>query len=274
MVEKDEEMKKSSKPQVNTENRDELFTRYEELLLKKEQIIKEGESYRIAYIREFGELTANVFKAKIECIRLKKNIAFCQKALNQGRKINAEAMEKAAELEMKVYNDELRQILMENKEASEATRSDRFDVTLGKKIYRRLAKKLHPDINKMTEKDPYLADLWNSIMIAYHMNDVERLEELEVLVNKAMKDLGEEALDIDYTDLEERIEALEIKIGLILSDKPYSYGEFLADEEKVKVKKAEMEKELKEYEDYALQLEEVLADLMMQGGATIRWETK
>ena len=38
--------------------------------------------------------------------------------------------------------------------------------------------------------------------------------------------------------------------------------------------KAEMEKELKEYEDYALQLEEVLADLMMQGGATIRWETK
>ena len=41
MVEKDEEMKKSSKPQVNTENRDELFTRYEELLLKKDQIIKD-----------------------------------------------------------------------------------------------------------------------------------------------------------------------------------------------------------------------------------------
>ena len=41
MVEKDEEMKKSSKSQVNTENRDELFTRYEELLLKKEQIIKD-----------------------------------------------------------------------------------------------------------------------------------------------------------------------------------------------------------------------------------------
>ena len=263
-----------SNKKLNTETRDELFTRYEELLLKKEQLIKDGESYRIAYIREFGELTANVFKAKIECIRLKKNIAFCQKALNMGKKISAEAMDKAAELEMKVYNDELKHILAENKRAEEAVRSDHLDRTLGKKIYRRLAKKLHPDINKMTEKDTNLANLWNSIMVAYHMNDVERLEELEVLVNRAMRDMGEDAMDIDYTDLEDRIEALEIKIGLILSDKPYIYGEFLEDEDKVKAKKAEMEKELKEYEDYALELEEVLADLMMQGGATIRWQTK
>ena len=266
--------KANNKPEENMKERDELFARYEDLLLKKEQYIKDAESYRIAYIKAFGELTADVFKAKIECIRLKKNIAFCQKALNMGKKINAKAMEEAAELEMKVYNAELRQILQENKEAEEAKYSDRFDVTLGKKIYHRLAKKLHPDINKMTEKDPRLAELWNEIMMAYHMNNVERLEELEVLVNKAMKDLGEEAVVIDYTDLEDRIEALELRINLILRDKPYTYGEFLDDEEKVKAKKEEMRKELKEYEDYALQLEEVLADLMMQGGATIRWETK
>ena len=270
-------MKKSpnkDNKKLNIENREELFTRYEELLLKKEQLLKGAESYRIAYIKEFGELTADVFKAKIECIRIKKNIAFCQKALNLGKKISTEDMESTVEKEMLVYNAELQSILRENNLAKESVYSDHFDVTLAKKIYRRLAKKLHPDINKKTEKDERLAELWNSIMRAYHMNDVERLEELEVLVNKAMKDLGEEAMEIDYTDLEERIEALEIKIGLILSDKPYSYGEFLADEENVKVKKAEMEKELKEYEDYALQLEEVLADLMMQGGATIRWETK
>ena len=263
-----------SNKKLNTETRDELFTRYEELLLKKEQLYKDGESYRIAYIRVFGELTANVFKAKIECIRLKKNIAFCQKALNRGRKITANEMEDAVELEMKVYNAELQNILSENKRAEQSTCSDKLDVTLAKKIYRRLAKKLHPDINKMTEKDPGLANIWYSVMIAYHMNDVERLEELEVLANKVMRDHGDQAIDIDYDDLEDRIKSLETKIGLLISDKPYIYGEFLEDEDKVKAKKAEMEKELKEYEDYALELEEVLADLMMQGGATIRWQTK
>ncbi len=269
-------MKKASdnNKKLNTETRDELFTRYEELLLKKEQLYKDGESYRIAYSRVFGELTANVFKAKIECIRLKKNIAFCQKALNRGWKITANEMEEAVELEMKVYNAELQKILSDNKRAEQSTCSDQLDVTLGKKIFRRLAKKLHPDINKMTEKDPGLASIWYSVMIAYHMNDVERLEGLEVLANKVMRDKGERTIDIDYDDLEDRIKALETKIGLLISDKPYTYGEFLADKAQIDAKKAEMEKELKEYEDYALQLEEVLADLMMQGGATIRWETK
>ena len=78
-------MKKSpnkDNKKLNIENREELFTRYEELLLKKEQLLKDAESYRIAYIKEFGELTADVFKAKIECIRIKKNIAFCQAAVD------------------------------------------------------------------------------------------------------------------------------------------------------------------------------------------------
>lgn len=270
-------MKKSpnkDNKKLNIENREELFTRYEELLLKKEQLLKDAESYRIDYIKEFGELTADVFKAKIECIRIKKNIAFCQKALNLGKKISTEDMESTVEKEMLVYNAELQSILRENKLAKESVYSDHFDVTLAKKIYRRLAKKLHPDINKKTEKDERLTELWNSIMIAYHMNDVERLEELEVLVNKAMKDLGEDAIDIDYADLEDRIKALEIKIGLLISDKPYIYGELLNDKEKVKAKKEEMQKELDEYKEYALQLEEKLADLLMQGGATITWETK
>ena len=251
-----------------------LLKTYEELLLRKEQIVKEGESYRIAYIQEFGELTAEVFKAKIECIRLKKAIAYCQKALNRGKKINPITMENSVEKEMAVYNDQLKAILRENKLAFEAKNADLFDYNLAKKIYRRLAKKLHPDINKMTEKEPKLTELWNKIMAAYYQNDAERLEELEVLVNAAFKELGIEEIDIDINDLEDRIKALEIKIGLAVNDVPYTYGEFLNDDEKVEAKKDEMTKELNEYKEYALQLEEILADLMMEGGATVQWQTK
>ena len=111
-------------------------------------------------------------------------------------------------------------------------------------------------------------------MRAYRANDVERLEELEVLVNAIFKELGEDALDNDYKDLEDRIKALEIKIKIILSEKPYTYGELLNDEEKVKAKKEEMQKELKEFKDYAIELEGLLADLLMQGGATLSFRTK
>jgi hypothetical protein len=241
----------SAKKQLNKkQTKEDLLLTYEDLLFKKEQFMKDAESYRISYIQEFGELTAEVFKAKIECIRLKKTITFCQKSLNVGKKIDVNAMDKAIEGEMLVYKAELQSMLEENKIASKAISSDRFDVTFAKKIFRRLTKKLHPDINKMTEKDPRLEDLWNKIMRAYRANDVERLEELEVLVNAIFKELGEDAMDIDYKDLEDRIKALEIKIKIILSEKPYTYGELLNDEEKVKAKKKEMEKELKEYQDW------------------------
>lgn len=265
----------SAKSKLNKkQTKEDLLLTYEDLLFKKEQFMKDAESYRISYIQEFGELTAEVFKAKIECIRLKKTISFCQKALNVGKKIDVNAMDKAIEGEMLVYKAELQSMLEENKIASKAISSDRFDVTFAKKIFRRLTKKLHPDINKMTEKDPRLEDLWNKIMRAYRANDVERLEELEVLVNAIFKELGEDALDIDYQDLEDRIKALEIKIKIILSDKPYTYGELLNDEEKVKAKKEEMQKELKEFKDYAIELEGILADLLMQGGATLSFRTK
>ena len=123
----------------------------------------------------------------------------------------------------------------------------------------------------MTEKEPKLKDLWNEVMIGYYKNDADRLEELEVLVNAALKELGEEVPDVDIEDLEDRIEALEIKIGMIVSNKPYTYGELLLDNEKVEQEKEKMNKELKEYQDYALELEEKLSQLLLEGGATLTW---
>ncbi len=267
--EKDKKIEEILKP-----GKEALLKTYEELLIRKEQIVKDGEAYRISYIKEFGELTAEVFKAKIECIRLKKSIAYCQKALNRGKKINAKTMESNIEKEMASYYAQLKSILRENKLAFESKKTNPFDYNLAKKIYRRLAKKLHPDINKLTEKEPKLLDLWNKIMDAYYMNDAERLEELEVLVNAAFKELGIDEIEVDIRDLEDRIKALEIKIGLMVNDIPYAYGDLLDDEEKVEAKKEEMTKELNEYKEYALQLEEILADLMMEGGATVQWQTK
>ena len=42
---------------------------YEELLLKRENLKKEGEQFYISYLQIFGELMTESFQKKIECIR-------------------------------------------------------------------------------------------------------------------------------------------------------------------------------------------------------------
>ena len=45
----------------------------------------------------------------------------------------------------------------------------------------------------------------------------------------------------------------------------------MQDEASREKKKNEFEKEIKEYREYAANLEEILADLLMEGGAAISW---
>ena len=51
------------------------LSKYEELLLRRDNLRKQAENYNLAYIREFGDLIEEEFRIKIECIRKKKEIA-------------------------------------------------------------------------------------------------------------------------------------------------------------------------------------------------------
>ncbi|MBR6069679.1 MAG: hypothetical protein IKP78_03675 [Ruminococcus sp.] len=83
------------------------YPEYEALLLQRDQLKKEALQYRRAYIREFGELINKVFEKKIECIRLKKSIAFCQIARNKGQKPDIAAMNEYIAQKVKEYRQQL-----------------------------------------------------------------------------------------------------------------------------------------------------------------------
>ena len=61
-----------------TDSYEELREQYENLILQRDRLEKEAEQYRMNYFREFGELITDAFQARIDCIALKKSIAFCQ----------------------------------------------------------------------------------------------------------------------------------------------------------------------------------------------------
>lgn len=244
---------------------------YEELLLKRDHLYKEAESILIYYTQEFGTLITEVFEAKIECIRLKKAITYCQMMVNRGNPVNVQLLNDYLEEHMTVYYAELNDMLLENESAKNAKISSLIDVEQAKKIYRRLAKQLHPDINPMTEKIAQLKDLWNRITLAYHANQSRELSELEILVNKAIEDLGMGVCEIEIPDIEERICALEAEIHEILTTEPYIYEKILNDSEAVETKRKELETEKEEYVAYQKELEELLHKVMSDKEGSFLW---
>jgi hypothetical protein len=199
------------------------YERYEELTLMKDRYEKDAGLYQRAYIREFGELITESFKLKIDCIALKKEIAIYVKAKNTGETVTAEDVKKILEQQMSGYYNELDIMIKDNNESKAGRPVSNYEAEQIKKLYRKLAKLLHPDISPLTLDYPVLADYFT----------------------------GFEAV---IPDAAERIEELERDIDLIIHSEPYTYRLLLEDEAAVAAKKEELTAEIKEYEAYKKEL--------------------
>ena len=110
-----------------------------------------------------------------------------------------------------------------------------------------------------------------NVMNAYHRNDLEALERLEVQINSVLRETGISADETDIPDIQDKIQALENEIENILSTDPYQYKFILDDEELVKEKKEELSKEMEIYSNYENQLKDILKSLI-ERGAKFTWE--
>ena len=250
---------------------DRLYETYETLLLKRDQMYREAGSFQISYTKVFGDLIKAVFEEKIACIKLKKKITYYQAALNRGVHVDPEEMEQAIEKDMTMYYRELRQITERNENAKNARPANDIAVHRCKKLYKRIAKRIHPDINPWTAGKMELMDLWNRTVMAYRALNVKELEELEVLANHTMEKLGLDTIEIEIPNLEDKIEQVEKEINEILTTEPYIYEELLDDEDAVQEKKNELQKELEEYQAYQKELDDALRQMMVFDGVSALW---
>lgn len=226
------------------------YERYEELTLMKDQYEKESDLYYNAYIREFGDLITESFQLKIECIALKKEIALYIKVKNTGETISDEDIQRIIEQQMTGYYTELEAKIKEKNASKLGRPISNYEAEQIKKLYRKLAKLLHPDISPLTVDHPVLAEYFNMIIVAYKHNDLKELRKLEVLVNKELEENGIEGYNAVIPDAAERIEELESDIDRIIHSEPYTYKHLLEDEEAVAAKKKELEHEIEEYKEY------------------------
>ncbi|MGN1120026.1 MAG: hypothetical protein ACI4Q4_06685, partial [Oscillospiraceae bacterium] len=166
------------------------YFEYEALLLKRDALEREAGLYMNEYTCVFGELLTERYRAYILCIELKKKIAFCQAAINCGGKVNEAELEGYICAQMEEYYEKLSEMAENNELCRKAEAVSEVDVRKIKKIYRSLAKQLHPDISPLTAEYPELLQLWNRAVTAYKCNSLKEIEEVQLLVNSFLERNG------------------------------------------------------------------------------------
>lgn len=242
--------------------KDGAYARYEELLMQRDTLRKEAFARDREYVRVFGKRILRNFELKLSCIRKKKTIAFCQAAANCGKAVDRKELEEYLKREMAQYQEQLKAMAEDHEKARKVERISEFELLNIRKIYRRLAKRLHPDINPKVSESEALRELWERISAAYRCNDLEELKELEVLAEAAIRSLGEEGADIDVPDISRKITEVEEEMERIRTTDPYLYKQILNDPEAVREKEKELDEEYDSYVLYEKQLEDILQTLL------------
>lgn len=242
------------------------YSRYEEALLRRDNLRKEAEHYHMEYIRVFGDLITQTFERKIECIRKKKMIAYCQRQVNAGKKISGVNLDSFIAQEMARYQEELLSMINDVRAVKDSKRVSASDFEKIKKIYYKLVKMIHPDMHPELADDEQIKDYWQRIVIAYTYNQLKDLEELELLVTSYLEENGQQVTDIEIDDLDDKIAAVEGEISNIISTDPYLYKMLLENEEEKLRRKQEYLDEIASYDIYSAQLDEVLTTFEIEKG--------
>ena len=244
------------------ETYEELRERYENLILQRDRLEKEAEQYRMEYFRQFGELIADVFQVRIDCIALKKSISFCQAKRNAGEEPDPISLQEFIDTHMPAYRAPLEELLSLAEAGKSLTPISLTEAGEIRRIYRRIAKRLHPDIFPMTEQDPELSELFQNALSAYRRNDLKALRETETLINRFLKEHGEAAAEDIIEDLPEKIADLETEIARIIETEPYTYKALLEDPDAIGAKRSELEAEKESYLNYRKELQAHLESLL------------
>ena len=143
-------------------------------------------------------------------------------------------------------------------------RKRRNPVETLKKLYRKIVKRLHPDVHPdLTEREK---ELFNEAVAAYEAGDLEKLKAIwEELENDTDPEERFEDKPEDLEKLREMLKNLRIKVQIltgeiarIRSEYPYTMKDFLEDEEAVEKKRAELQKQLQEIREADAKLAEFI----------------
>lgn len=203
------------------------------------------------YAAAFGERMLTLSRLEIEAARLKREIDLVQAALNAGRDVDYDEVDRTLEREFAEWQQRL------STEAEELDRRRRVldhlvdpaKATDLRRLYRTLVRRLHPDLNP--DLPPARQELWHRTLKANDHCDLDELAALELLTREddgaddPPPDVDSlEAFEQEVGSLRRRHDELLAKLNAQRSQWPFDQMPLLADADAVAARQAELDQRI------------------------------
>lgn len=219
------------------------------------------------YMLELGSIEYKVYEAQCLSLRLKRKIELIQAKKNRQEKITVSDVEETLDAEFAEYQKKLDEQIDKMNDALKRSNAEVLTDDENKelkKLYRKIVKSLHPDINPDVSETQ--VNLFDNAVQAYKNGDLNALRIIGEMVNDSS--LSEHHMDAltQLTKEKDRLysllESIRNSIEKIKSEYPYIMKEILEDEEKIEQKKKELENILSQYKEiisiYKTKIDEML----------------
>lgn len=219
------------------------------------------------YMLKLGSIEYKAYEAQCAALRLKRKIELIQAKKNRQEKVIISAIEETLDSEFAEYQKQLNEQIDKMNDALKRSKaevlSDEDNKEL-KKLYRKIVKALHPDINPDVSEAQ--VQLFDNAVSAYKSGDLGTLRIIGEMVGN--NPLPEQRKDAMTQLVEERerlqglLKSIRESIDNIKSEYPYTMKDILEDTEKTEQKKQELENILEQYNElisiYKSRIEEML----------------
>jgi len=219
------------------------------------------------YMLKLGSIEYKAYEAQCLSLRLKRKIELIQVKKNRQEKVIIPAIEETLDTEFAEYQKQLNEQIDKINDALKRSKaevlSDEDNKKL-KKLYRKIVKTLHPDINPDVSQAQ--VQLFDNAVSAYKNGDLNTLRIIgEMVGNSPLPEQHKDALT-QLSEEKERLQhflkAIRDSIEQIKSEYPYTMKEIIEDEEQTEQKKKELENILSQYNElisiYKAKIEEII----------------
>lgn len=188
-----------------------LIELYRSLIIKRDELKKQVEENQKDNYQIYANSYKEYYSLMVECIFLKKRIAYCQRCKNHHIKIYKEELEGYMDAVKEDYMHELEELRTHKKIVKQHLSDE--DMKQAKKIFKRIIKRIDQD-----------HPLWERALKSYRYNNLNDLKDIEMLVDYDTQSIRK---NLDMTYLTTQIERIKKEIESIENRKPKITKEYL-----------------------------------------------